>query len=227
MATRLYLTRTAFSVVNPGTMFTWGSSVKSIFSLGLTNPAASTFLTSTYTGYGAGTVLFRQFITVPLAAGIVFDTTTSWTMVMRQSESSTSANAFQLFGVALVSSDGTVTRDKFDALEKDGTELSTSLTARSNAKASASGLNATTIAGDRLVLEVGWDQDATGSYSISNSLGNTGSDLSGDGDTAIRNPYLDCSVTLTADGGGEAVPPATNEDFDMTLYISGVLDEWA
>ncbi len=223
--TRLYLTRTAFTVVNPGTIGTWGSSVKSIYNLGLTNPAASSFLTSTYTGYGLGTVLFRQFITPPLAAGIAFTAASTFNMVFRSSESSTSANAYQLFHVSIVSEDGLTIRAQFSSNEKDGTEFSTVLTARANLNTGGLGTY-TTVAGDRLVLELGWDQDASGSYSVSMSIGNTSTDLSGDGDTGVQNPYLDTSNTLTLDAGGEAPAPATNEDWDVSAYIGGVLDEW-
>ncbi len=225
MATKMWLSRVAHSYINPGTLFTWGSSVKSIYNLNATDLDDSSYLTSTYTGYGLGTVLFRQFISLPMAAGIVFDSTTTYTMCCRHSESSTAANAFQLFGVAIVSNDGTAVRDKFDALEKDGTEFATSLTARSNLRSTGSGLNYTTVLGDRLVVELGWDQDASGSYSIATSLGNTGSFLT-DGDTGILAPWIEFSNTITfnAEGGGA---PATNEDFDATLYISAVLDEWA
>lgn len=225
MATKMWLSRTAFSIMNPGTLFTWGSSVKSVYSLHDTDTDDSSYLTSTYTGYGQGTVLFRQFISKPMAASIVFDSTTTYELCMRASESSTSANAFNLFGVAIVSEDGTTVRDKFDALEKDGTEYSTSLTARANIRNGTSGLNYTTVAGDRIVLEVGWDQDGSGSYSISQSLGNTGAFLSGDGDTSILAPWIEFSNTITFNAEGSS-PPATNEDYDVTAYISGVLDEW-
>lgn len=226
MATKMWFSRTSFSICNPGTIFTWGSSVKSIFSLHDTDTDDSSYLTSTYTGYGLGTVLFRQFISKPMDAGIVFNSSTTYTCCMRHSESSTAANAFQLFGVAIISEDGTTIRDQFDALEKDGTEFATSLTARSNLRNGTSGISYTTVSGDRLVVEVGWDQDASGSYSISNSLGNTGSFLSGDGDTSILAPFIEFSNTITfhAEGGGA---PATNEDFDATVYISGVHDDWA
>lgn len=224
MATKMWLSRTAHSYINPGTLFTWGSSVKAIYNLNDTDLDDSSYLTSTYTGYGAGTVIFRQFISRPMSASIVFNSSTTYEMCLRASESSTSANAFQLFGVSIVSNDGLTLRGQFSALEKDGTEFSTSLTARSNLRSGTSGLNYTTVAGDRLVVEVGWDQDAVGSYSISQSLGNTGSFLSGDGDTSILAPYIEFSNTITFTAEGAA--PSTNEDWNVTGYISAVLDEW-
>ena len=236
MATRFYLSRTAFSTVNPGTVFTWGSSVKSVLGMytSATSPVDTQYLVNTYTGYGAGTVLFRQWVSPEMSSGIVFDTNTSYTVTIGASESSTAANAFMLFGVAIYSSDGTTQRAKFTALEKDGTEYAlhstdgsgnSILVGRQNVKSSASGISYTTVAGDRLVLEVGWDQDASGSYSIRKRTGYiTDSDLV-DGSSSSNRPWFETSNTITF-GGGDPPPPATNEDYELTAYITGVLDEW-
>lgn len=229
MATRFYFTRQAHTAINPGTIFTWGSSVKSIYRLVLDTHATTdaSYLNSVYTGYGQGTVLFRQFISDELSGGIVFDSATTYELVQRFCESSGSANAFNLFGVAIVSEDGTTIRDKFDALEKDGTEfaIGSTETAIANLRNGTSGLNYTTVAGDHLVVEMGWDQDGSGSYSIhcSNGFLDT-TDLSGAGDTLARDGWIEFSNTITL-GGGDPAPPATNEDYDVTAYISGVLDE--
>ena len=222
MATRFYLTRTLHTTINPGTLGTWGSSVKAIYNMELPNPGASSFLSSLYTGYGQGTVLFRQFISPEMSPGIVFDGTTTYNLVMRHSESSTSANAFQQWALSIV--DDTGATSYFSALTvKDSTEFGTSLAARSNTQ--TGGITYTTVTGDRLVLEVGWDQDGSGSYTITNSLGNTSTDLSGEGDTGVQNPWFETSNTITF-GGGDPPPPATSEDYELTAYISGVLDEW-
>lgn len=224
MATKMWLSRTTHTYINPGTVFTWGSSVKAIYNLNATDLDDSSYLSSGYTGYGAGTVLFRQFISLPMDASIVFNSSTTYTMCMRHSESSTSANAYQLFGVAIYSNDGATQRAKFTALEKDGIEFGTSLAARSNLMGGTSGISYTTVSGDRLVLEVGWDQDASGSYTITNSVGNTGAFLSGEGDTSILAPWIEFSNTITFQAEGAA--PASNEDWDVTAYITGVLDDW-
>jgi roadblock/LC7 domain-containing protein len=224
MATRFYLTRQSYTVINPGTLGTWGSSVKSIYKLAQTGDTADgAYLNSTYTGYGAGTVLFRQYISPEMSAGIVFNGSTTYELCIRMSESSTAANAYGQWALGIVSEDGTTSY--FSPLTtKDSTEMATSLTARSNTI--TGGISYTTVAGDHLVLEVGWDQDAATGYSIvmSNGFLET-TDLSGDGDTGTDDPWFETSNTITF-GGGDPAPPATNEDYDVSAYISGVLDEW-
>jgi hypothetical protein len=223
MATRMYFSRDAFTYINPGTLGTWGSSVKSIKQLLNSGSTDASLLNTGYTGYGLGTVLYRQYISPPMSASISFTGSTTTTLVNRHSESSTSANAYQLYYVAIVNSSGVV-QASFSANEKDGTEFATSLTARSNLNTGGLGTYTTT-AGDRIVVELGWDQDASGSYTITMSEGYVGgTDLSGEGDTDIQQGWIEFSNTITFTA--EGAPPATNEDWDVTAYITGVLDEW-
>lgn len=226
MATRFYLTRQAYTTINPGTLATWGSSVKSICKLvqtGATVDAA--FLVSAYTGYGAGTVLFRQYISAEMSSGIVFNASTTYELCQRHKESSSSANAYQQWSLGIVNAAGTTSY--FTPLTiKDGTEFSsTDETGRANG--TTGGITYTTVAGDHLVIELGWDQDAAGSYTISMVNGFLETvDLSGDGDIGTDDGWFEFGNTITF-GGGDPAPPATNEDWDVSAYIGGVLDEWA
>lgn len=230
MATRFWLSGTAFTIVNPGTIGTWGSdSLKTIKYLwGTAPPDDDAFNTVAVSMNGAFTSCHRQYISAPMAAGIVFNSSTTWTMVNQMSESSTSANAYQRYHVAIISEDGSTVRAEFSAGgEKDGTELSTSLSSRVNIN--TGGIVYTTVAGDRLVLELGVDKDGSGTYTITYRYGNTGAnDLSStEGDTdSTDNPWFECSANITWDAGGEDPPPTFNEDFDCTTYITGVLDEF-
>jgi hypothetical protein len=188
-----------------------------------TDPADMSFVLEAYTG-GSGTYLFRTFVTNPLAAGIVFNGSTTWKWVTRLKESSTSANIFQCFHVAIVSEDGATTRAEFSAKEVDGTEASTTTTSRTNTN--TGGIVYTTVLGDRIVFECGWSQGA-GTYTCTLSRGNgDASDLTdGDADTGINNPWFETSATITYDTG-DPPPPASSEDWDGAIYISGVLDEF-
>lgn len=231
MSTRMYMSSASFTVVSTSTQGTWGSTVADHekLKLELTNPGDMSFILESYGGGGAGTHKFRTFVTKPLAAGIVFDASTTWTYVNRYGESSSSANVYSLFHISVISQDGTTTRYKFSSSAKDGTEAVVSTAVPSSrTNVDTGGIVYTTVAGDRIQLETGWDQDGSGSYTVVVSRGNnSGTDLSStDGDTDIQNPWLECSTTLSLDGGGEGVPPATDEDWDATIYLSGVLDEW-
>lgn len=227
MATRFYLTETAFTVVNPGTIGTWGSTTnKAIKKMTTPNPGDTSFITYNVSMNGAFTSLHRQYISEPMAAGISFTTSSTYTMVAQQQESSTAADSYMRYHLAIVSEDGATIRCQFSAGEKEGTENPTSYASRTNVNTGGLG-NYTTVAGDRLVLEYGVDKDASGTYTISYRYGNTGaSDLSStEGDTgSTDNPWFETSVNITFDV--EDPPPAENEDFDCTTYISAVLDEW-
>lgn len=230
MATRMYMSSAAFVAVSTLTQGVWGSTVTDHekLQLPLTNPANMSFILESYPGGGAGTHKFRTFVTAPLAAGLVFNAATTWTVVMRIGESSSLADVFTLFHVSVLSEDGVTVRAKFAANEKDNTEATVSTaTPSSRTNINTGGIVYTTVANDRIQIEVGWDQDGSGSYTVVASRGNTsGIDLSStDGDTSVQNPWFECSTTLTL-GGGEPPPPASNEDWDATIYLSGVLDEW-
>ncbi len=220
----------AFVAVSTTTQGVWGSTAgdHEKLKLPLTNLGDMAFVLESYTGGGAGTHKFRTFVTEPLAAGIIFNASTTWTFVMRIGESSASANVYTLFHVSVLSEDGVTTRAEFTANEKDGVEATVSTTTPSSrTNVNTGGIVYTTVANDRIQIEIGWDQDGSGSYTVVASRGNTsGTDLSStDGDTDIQNPWFECSTTLTL-GSAEPPPAATNEDWDATIYLSGVLDEW-
>lgn len=224
MATKFFLGREAYTADNPGTLGTWGGSYKSLYKLATTTFNTS-FVVYTINGHTAGTTIMRQYVTEPMSSGITFGAASTYNVVIRYKESTTAANAFACFYLAIVSEDGTTVRSQAASLEKDGTEFGTSLAARSN---SNTGIlpNYTTVAGDRLVLEIGWDMDGGGTASLSISLGDDDATfLSGEGDTDIDSPWFETSVDITF--GGEGGGGVSNEDYTSTSYISGVLDEEA
>lgn len=225
MASRFYYSLDTFTTVTIAEQGAWGTTVADHIKCYMytTNPGDMGFVLEAYTG-GSGTYRFRTFVTEPLAAGIVFNASTTWKWVGRIKESSTSANIYSMFHIAIVSQDGTTTRAEFSSKQSDDTEATTTTTSRSNIN--TGGIVYTTVAGDRIVFECGWTQGA-GTYTATLSRGNNdASDLAdGDVDTGVNNPWMECSVTCTALGGDPA-PPASSEDWDATVYISGVLDEW-
>lgn len=234
MSTRFYLGRSSFTAMNPGTLGSWGNSYKQMYKME-TSKQSTSFTTYTISGMGAGTTLMRQFISQPLDGGIAFTTSTTYALVCRFSEGSSSGDIFSRFYLAIVNSSGDV--QVISSAQKDGTEFATSLTSRNNTATGILG-NYTSSANDRLVLEVGWDKDGSTLTSGSISLGDSSSsDLTqGDADTGINNPWFETSNNITfggnPGGGGSSTPPPesspTNSyDFSAGVYIGGVLDEWA
>ncbi len=230
MATRFYMGDANFTAATTTHHGGWGSSVADheYLQLEATNPSDMSFVLESYTGMGAGTRRFRTFISEEMSGGLVFNGSTTWTWVCRYGQSSSSADTFSLFHIAIISDDGNTLRAEFSAKEKDGTEVVTSTgTPSSRTNMNTGGIVYTTVAGDRIQLEVGWDQDGSGSYTQVVSRGNnSGTDLSStDGDTDIQNPWMECSTTITF-GGGDPPPPATDEDWTAQFFLSGFLDEW-
>lgn len=229
MATRLYMSNDTFSTVSFSSLGTWGNTVgdhvkQFMYS---SNPGDMSFILESYGGGGSGTHKFRTFVSEALDSGIVLDGA-SFTAVYRIGQSSGSANTLARLTVGIIDSSGNV---EWAWTESDSTEVTTSTTtpsSRTNTVSPDSGaLVYTTSANDRLVFEIGWWQQSSGSYTQVVSRGNTsGTDLSStDGDTDIQNPWFESSVTLTF-GGAEPPPPATNEDYNCSVYIAGVCDEW-
>lgn len=232
MATRFYMSADSFSSATTTARGSWGATVTDHVYRWMydTNPGDEGFVLESY-GVTSGTRRFRTFISEVMDSGVVFDSSTTWTWVNRYGQSSSAANTFSAFFVSIISEDGNTLRESFSALEKDGTEITTSTTTpTSRTNINTGGISYTTVAGDRVQLEVGWDKDGTGTHTIVTSRGNaSGTDLSStDGDSDIQNPWMECSVTIAfgGDGGGEPPPPATNEDWSAGFYLSGFLDEW-
>lgn len=222
MATRFYLGRSSFTAIDPGTLGTWGFNYRQRYKMETTKQN-TTFTTYTITGMStSASTLMRQFITSPLQAGTLLSGSDTWTFTMRYSESSSSLNIFPRIYMSVVSEVGVPRGYAFT--NTGGTEFATSLTARQIVTTGLVG-SYTIQSGDRLVLEVGWDKQASTSGNASVSIGdNAASDLSGSGDTGVDNPWFEYSGTLTLDS--EVTDPTEGDNYSLTSYISGVLDEW-
>ncbi len=223
MATKLYLGRSSFTAIDPGTLGTWGFNYRQRYKMGTTKLNTS-FATSTITGMStSASTLMRQFISQPLVAGTTLTSADTWTVNYQLSESSTSLNIFPKIYCSIVSAFGIPRGYAFTML--GGAEASTSLSSR---EMSATGLVGSYViqTGDRIVLEVGWDKQASNTGSGSIRFGDNGaSDLSGSSDTGSGdNPWFQYSGSLSfsAEGAGATA----GDNYELTTYISAVLDEY-
>ena len=227
MATRFYMSDDTFSTVAIPTIGTWGATISDHVTQFMypTNPGDMAFVLESVGGSGQGTRKMRTLVSEGLSAGIdLTNAMVSWNC--RYGQSSSSANTFSLFAVGIINSAG-VLQQSLTGI-KDSTEIVTNTgTPSSRFNTGTTAFTHTTSLNDRLVVQVGWDQDGSGSYTQVFSRGNTsGTDLSStEGDTDIQNPWFEIDKTITF-GGGEPPPPASNEDWEATLYISAILDEW-
>jgi len=103
-------------------------------------------------------VLHRQYVSDPMNAGLVFDTSTTYKCYLQALESAINDNAFPRMGVRIVSYDGSTVRATLLAVAdySTPTEFNTALRNKIFANGDT-GTNAsyTTQTGDRLVVELG------------------------------------------------------------------------
>lgn len=176
------------------------------------------------------TSLACQFVSEPMAAGIAFVTTDTIKCYIRVRESGTNANINrQPICFKVVSQDGLTIRATVKALGHYGPNtVEWNFTFRNKTFADGDTLDAnyTTVAGDRLVLEVGGQIDATvggtnvgGYFSIGSSAG---SDLGeNETDTVANNPWFEISRSITFLPYSPPAPASGATEFtDRAAYIA-------
>jgi len=150
--------------------------------------------------------LARQFISEPMDAGIAFATTDTIKSQVRCQESAVNDNINrQPICVKVYSEDGTTLQATLKALGHIGpntTEwLNTGLRNKTVADSDTLDANYTTVAGDRLVIEVGGQVSTAGGTSVTGTMSfgsDNGSDLGeNETDTTALNPWFEISRTVT------------------------------
>lgn len=200
MATRFYLTTTPYTANTPVISTQWTSSANLVRRKMVPFTPSGTALankSAAVAGASGDFHLYVQFVSPPLDGAYTFTASAvTNSIVMRWSESDALANCFMQSQVRIVSNDGTVLRDNA-GFNTDGTEFATSLTARTFTGTSSL-LDYTTVAGDRLVIEVGFQKNSTTSYTITTNYGdNAAADLTiSTSDTGADNPYFECELNL-------------------------------
>ena len=207
MATRLYLCATETSPVTPA-FAAWQENPNSIRrrmrpSLNAADALATQAIATATPG---NTTMHRQLISDPMLAGITWTSGSStFTCQIQGSESAANDNIInRVRRVAVFSRDGSTLQATLIALGNASSvvEWNTSLRNLTFLNATAVGATYTTVLGDRLVLEVGHDDNA--GASISGSL-RFGADSAGTGDLAVNEtdttttlrPWLESSVNIS------------------------------
>lgn len=226
MATRMYFGN--FDVLgtayNPDPGFasrgTWGSSSNTQCYLAPTGHASiiayAGFVRNLVTAAAAGTIVRCKAISPPLSAGVVWDTAT-FTMVSRHAQS-VDANTFHMYYVGILSNTGAL---KFmTLLEKDAINHAISITAASMTNSMLAGkLVGTSVAGDRLFVEIGDDKDSAIASDLRMAFlySKTSGDLSTvEGSTTVANLWLETSLNVTFDAEGTTYGSGGNNSL-MTM----------
>jgi len=184
VATRFYLPRNAESTpISPTPSADWENT--SILARALATTTKRSLPTSAVTFTDSNVtdqdILFRQYISEELIAGQLFADLQAIKAQCLCAEATTAGNLFFALGIRILASDGTTVRRTVLAVTRDNLELSDYGFPHQNRKFNANSASGeyTSVAGDRLVIEVGTggDPGVTGSHSSELILGDTGTDL--------------------------------------------------
>lgn len=209
MATRFYLSSTAAADVNPAFSATWTRNTEGD-RFRMTQGKDASAMTDK-TAWAAtspvanATALFRQYVSVPMAAGIAFVTTDTVKAVIGALESGVNDNINRNpIGIRVFSKDGVTLRATLLDVAHIGpgtTEWPTG-TATNRQFADGDVLTAgyTTVLGDRLVVEFGGQVSSAGGTTVTGTLrfgSAAASDLAEDEtSTTDNNPWFEISRTI-------------------------------
>jgi len=205
MATRFYLSASGETVpISPTPDSAWEDT--SILQRVLCNTVKRS-LAMTSLGFSDSTfnnkdILFNQYISPVLIAGQTITGSQSIKAQCRVLESSLANNMLFTIGIRIIALNGTTVQKTMLDVTRDDVEANdTTLTNRQFIVTSAA-TNYTTVAGDRLVIEIGMGGDpvnVTGSHSSTMRFGDaSASDLSEDDtSTTDNNPWVQFNDTLT------------------------------
>lgn len=222
MATTLYIDRNGFTATpdafTPTMQGPWDADFSAIYRLapaGHADLTTSTSLIRTVTtSSSAATVAHALCYTPPMQTTHLWSTAVGCNFVCRISEALSTMDVFAGFTLGVVSNSGVLKWET--SILKDNSEAPTSLASRNNAGGYTASADYTSIPGDRMFIEVGWDKDAAiaGDVSIPYMYSTTAGDLtSTDGDTGVQNPWLSVSHTITFDVEGTTY--GTNKNLMM------------
>jgi len=165
---------------------------------------SNTFASGTPIGWTAGQdALDRQYVSDPMVAGQVFNTSVIMQGICRALESAVNDNVTQIkAGLRIVSNDGNTVRATLLAVANHSgstTELGTTSTVRRIFNSTALTGTYVTADGDRIVLELGYSDDGTGASILA-----TGSFGMSDGDapyafvggTTTCSPWVEFSIPI-------------------------------
>jgi hypothetical protein len=204
MATRLYLPASAATVpFSPAQLAGWDDvsilARANCSTIKLGNAMATVSFTDA--DVTDRDILFRQYISLPLTAGQSITGGQTLKAQLLVSETDAANNLFLVVAVRIFAADGVTVQKQMAGINSlDDTEAAITLKNRRWQKTSASG-DYTTVAGDRVVLEIGMSglPGAGGSHSSSIRFGDSASsDLPVDDSTTSDDaPWFEFASTLT------------------------------
>ncbi len=207
MATRFYLPATAAPTagLTPTVQGAWTDTSILARAMMSTSKIGDTMTTVSFADSSVAnlTIIFRQWLSAELTAGQTITGAQTWAIQARCAERLAGNNMFLARAIYVIAGDGSTLRKTLVALSLDGLEATvTTLTNRVNGGLTVAG-NYTTVAGDRILLELGMSGDPSGGGSPDHdsdmSFGDdNGTDLPvDDTTTAANNPWFELTDNLT------------------------------
>ena len=234
MATRFYLRHTADTTnITPTPDAAWGETSSLVRAYTNTTKSSDTITTVSNTSLDRSdhNLLLRQYITTPLNAGQVITGSQNIQFVIRASETNNRNNLYTAIGIRVIN--GSTVQKTILNVTRDNIELATTLTNRNFTATSNSG-NYTTVAGDQIVIEIGYGGNPEGQDTPDASMSfgdSSATDLvANDTGTLANNPWVEFSDTFTsrtytasggATSGGAATTSITGTAVTHTYSASG------
>ncbi len=218
MATRFYLPSTGAAAISPAYSASWEDVTIAARLAAVTTRIASAMSTVVFDDADAADkdVLFRQYVGAALTPGQTITGGQALKFQIRGLEADASNQMFTALGVRVINDDLSVKKTVL-AVTRDNVEVdAATLTNRQFTATSVAG-NYTTVAGDRLVIEVGTGGDPIlFGHDSSLRIGDaSGTDLAEDDTTTTdNNPWVELTDTLTF-GGGQSQAPRTMHQMRM------------
>lgn len=233
MATRFYLDGVADTVpISPTPDAAWENTSMLTRVLTTTTKSGETIATVSFADANATNqdILFRQYISSPLVAGQTITGGQALKAQCRVSEAGATAvnNLFFTVGMRVLAANGTTVQKTVLVVTRDGVEaeFASVLENRQFTATSVAG-NYTTVAGDRLVIEIGMggDPNAGSDHDSDMSLGSSsGADLAEDDTTTTaNNPWFELTDTLTFTTAHTLAPSDTETLTDSATRTVGKL----
>lgn len=205
MATRFYLPEDAITPpISPTPSASWEDTSNLVRSICSTAKYGDAMTTVALPDDGDDTskdVLSRQYVSAELTAGQTITGSQSLKSQCRIVEVSGGNNLFLALGIRVIASDGTTVRKTVLDVTRDNTEASSGTLTNRAFTATSAATNYTTVAGDRLVIEIGLGGDPAGGsvHEGSLRLGTAAaSDLAeDDSSTTDNNPWVQLNDSLT------------------------------
>ncbi len=156
-------------------------------------------------------ILFRQMISAALTAGQTITGSQALKFQARCQETGTGKNMFLTAGLRVLAGDGSTVRKTVLAVTRDNLEASSIAITNRQFTATSAATDYTTVADDRLVLEIGMAGTPTSPFNHTSNirLGDAAaSDLSEDDTSTTDNrPWFELSDTRTFGAAATKAPP--------------------